>query len=369
MVKKLLNIYSDNIAPYRMAWAEGLSKKYRVRFCYHKRTDSERNQDWLIKNSNIVEIVKLNSFIFKNKAFGKSVYKDIKKTNPDVIIFDGYGIPANFYAISKIKKKRLYFINIDGFYMNRTQKKIGYFLKKMMFSKNCRLICGSQLVADYYSNMFKVPKKYINSHNFSSIHKKDILTFPLSNEEKRELRHELGLCEKTTILSVARFLDWKRIDLLISGFRKINNEKMQLVIIGEGAEEKTYKQMIAEYKMQNVRIVPFMKYDELTSYYKASDLFVLPSDGEVWGLVLNEAMSFGLPSIASNTCVAGQTLLDKDCIFKSGDVNSLIASIDYCLQNNEILSKRNINKIKDFTIENEVELDLLFIDRQINQPE
>ena len=41
----------------------------------------------------------------------------------------------------------------------------------------------------------------------------------------------------------------------------------------------------------------------------ASDLFVLPTREDIWGLVINEAMSFGLPIITTRKCIAGTELI------------------------------------------------------------
>lgn len=98
-----------------------------------------------------------------------------------------------------------------------------------------------------------------------------------------------------------------------------------------------------------------MEKHELTQYYKAANLFVLPTREDIWGLVINEAMSFGLPVITTNKCNAGLELLDEDCgliidnvenpVLYSNAINSIInGSLKFS-------SEHIIKKINDYTIE------------------
>lgn len=75
----------------------------------------------------------------------------------------------------------------------------------------------------------------------------------------------------------------------------------------------------------------FVNQSELGRYFLAADVFVLPSVFETWGLVVNEAMQFGLPVVVSrrmgchqNLVIEGQT----GFTFASGDAAGLAGAID-----------------------------------------
>ena len=55
----------------------------------------------------------------------------------------------------------------------------------------------------------------------------------------------------------------------------------------------------------NVHFIDFMPKKELADYYRAADIFVLPTREDIWGLVINEAMAYGLPVVTTEKCVAG----------------------------------------------------------------
>ena len=112
-----------------------------------------------------------------------------------------------------------------------------------------------------------------------------------------------------------------------------------------------------------------MKYEKLKDYYKAADLFVLPSYGEVWGLVVNEAMSFGLPVITTNLCVAGHALIDEGengYRFTFDNVDELTEYMEIVLSDSELRQRMaiySLKKVRDYTIENTAAIHLQYLEK------
>ena len=76
-----------------------------------------------------------------------------------------------------------------------------------------------------------------------------------------------------------------------------------------------------EKKIEHVHFIGFKNKSELADYYAAADLFAILSRGDIWGLVVNEAMTYGLPIITSNRCIAGTELV------KNGE-NGYVVDLD-----------------------------------------
>jgi glycosyltransferase involved in cell wall biosynthesis len=77
---------------------------------------------------------------------------------------------------------------------------------------------------------------------------------------------------------------------------------------------------------ERVRMLGFVNQTQLPSVYCASDVFVLPSDYEPFGLVVNEAMICGCPVVVSDRVGAGPDLVHSGAsgfVFPCGDVESL----------------------------------------------
>lgn len=349
-------IFSDNVAPYRIGWADELAKNNEVVFAYTKDKDAERNDEWLVKKSKRSQMVKLPATIIKNHAVSLSVVRYIRNHPADIIIFDGYGVVPNMLGMLYMKSKnKNYFINVDGVQTGVIEKIFKRQVKKFLFKPNARFLCGSDYTAEWIKT-YGIEDNKIYVHNFSSIYKDDILNDVMSKDEKSALRIKLGIKDKPTIIAVGRFLDWKQFDKLIEAFEPLD-EMAQLLLIGEGSEECVYKDIIKQKKLSNVKIIQFLRYEELKNYYMAADLFVLPSNNEVWGLVINEAMCFGLPVIVSNRCVGGLALVENGnngyiYPFDRGDIlrNYLINLVqDETLRIQ--MGQHSLKIIKDFTIE------------------
>ena len=90
-----------------------------------------------------------------------------------------------------------------------------------------------------------------------------------------------------------RIIELKNIELLIRAF---NENGKSLTIIGSGCKEAEYKAMAKS----NVTFLGFIDNSKLKDIYADCDCFILPSYSETWGLVVEEALYYGLPVIVSD---------------------------------------------------------------------
>lgn len=125
-------------------------------------------------------------------------------------------------------------------------------------------------------------------------------------------------------LYVGRLIDVKNVGLLIDAF---NLNGKPLTIVGDGVLANALKSKANS----NIEFMGFVNNDSLGEVYQTHDVFILPSYSETWGLVVEEALYWGLPVIVSDR-VGSSIDMVKDLgtglIFKSGDKNDLQACID-----------------------------------------
>ena len=93
--------------------------------------------------------------------------------------------------------------------------------------------------------------------------------------------------------------------------------EFHLTIVGFGVLEEQLKALAG----QNITFSGAVKNTDLSSYYQASDVFILPSKSETWGLVVEEALNNGLPVIVSDRVGCKDDLVTEETglIFKSND--------------------------------------------------
>lgn len=150
----------------------------------------------------------------------------------------------------------------------------------------------------------------------------------------------------------------KGIDLLIDLAKKIPDD-WTITFAGSGSRMNIYKvkRKLKKEKINNIRLVGHLKNEELNSHYLNSSIFVSTSRWEGFGLVLLEAMSFGLPIVSFQTSGPIE-------ILQQGEYGILIEKYDTNIMAEEIINLINdekkrklyqeasLKRVKDFDIAN-----------------
>ena len=158
---------------------------------------------------------------------------------------------------------------------------------------------------------------------------------------KREL---LKNREEKILLFVGRLVKQKNIPFLLTCFQKIIQDfsNVRLVIIGEGEEEEKLKDLTKELKIGNkVEWIKSVPYSRIPQYFKAADIFVLPSLYEGFARVLMEAAMAGKPIVSTN--VGGTEDIIKDgengFVINQGNEKNFVEKVLFLLQNTTIVQR------------------------------
>jgi glycosyltransferase involved in cell wall biosynthesis len=120
---------------------------------------------------------------------------------------------------------------------------------------------------------------------------------------------------------------WKRPLDVLRAFAKIGTTNSFLLVAGDGPLRKDMdSEAMALSVADRVRMLGFVNQTELPSVYRASDVFVLPSEYEPFGLVVNEAMLCKCAVAVSDRVGAGPDLVQSGItglVFPCGDIESL----------------------------------------------
>ncbi len=110
--------------------------------------------------------------------------------------------------------------------------------------------------------------------------------------------------EKLDVIFAGRLIKEKNVELLIRAIPNVKEKipDIKCCIIGDGPERAKLEEIVQELDIQNnVEFKGFMKnYDDLISYMKSSEVFVLPSTREGFGIVVIEANACGIPVVVVN---------------------------------------------------------------------
>jgi glycosyltransferase involved in cell wall biosynthesis len=136
---------------------------------------------------------------------------------------------------------------------------------------------------------------------------------------------QFNLTKNKYIILVSRLVPEKRHLDLIAAFNKANLPGIKLAIVGSSDHPDNYVQSIINAASENPNIVltGFQKGDALRSLYTYAALFVLPSSHEGLSISLLEALSYGLPVVASDIPANLELGLGSESYFALGDVDKL----------------------------------------------
>ena len=172
---------------------------------------------------------------------------------------------------------------------------------------------------------------------------------PKKDGDVNPAAHLLGGCPRKQgtklLIHVSNFRPVKRIPDVLRTFALVNKEvKSHLVLIGDGPERSNAESIARELHIE--KSVCFLgKQESFVPWLQHADLFLLPSELESFGLAALEAMSCGVPVVATNAqgisevVVNGETGLLSDV----GDYESMAKSCLRLLKNDEEMLKFSKN--------------------------
>lgn len=278
--------------------------------------ETENNREWDFKRDDFkfpYEVMfkgQLNRVGFLkilNKTWGK-----LNLLNPEVLIVGGYSYAAYWAGFFWAKLNRRKIILWSA---SHEEDRGRFFLKekfKSVLVKRCDAanVYGERN-KDYLVKLgMKEDRIFIKGNTTNN-------DFYCGETMKLKAKREV-LCEQFGIpthnfLYVGRFSQEKNLLCLLEAFKKLETKDFNwgLIFVGNGPQKEEIENYIKKCSMKNVYMPGFKQKDEIPQYLAVSDVFILPSISEPWGLVVNEAMAAGLPVLVSKRCGCYPDLINE----------------------------------------------------------
>ena len=342
-------------SPYRVEFFDTLGKHIDLTVLYSDRKEEQghRSKDWFVEEKGHHRSVQLKKVMsLKNRALCLDVISWLRKPW-DHIVLCGYSSPTVIIAMAYLRMRGIpYWLEVDGGLIRKDSRKM-LMVKKALIGAASGWLSTGKATTDYLVHYGAKPDR-VEEYPFSSLHEKDILDKQLTAKEKQDLRRELGMTGEYVLLSIGQFIHRKGFDVLMHAAAKLDSHVHIYIVGGEPTQE--YLDLCRDLGLENIHYEGFMKKEQLLKYYKASDLFVLPTREDIWGLVINEAMAFGLPVITTNRCVAGLELVKPGIngdIVPVEDAHALANSIKKTLAGDlDAMGAAALDAVRPYTIEN-----------------
>ncbi len=244
-----------------------------------------------------------------NVLINRSVLSTLNKLRPDAVLCGGYNYLTSWQAAYWAKFHRVPLLLWSE--STALDKRHGHrpveFLKAQ-FLRFCRSFVVPGRSSLKYLKDFGISDQLI----FTAPNAVDVTLF--SKPAKQARRNEFEVRARRSLpsryfLFVGRLVKDKGIFELLETYAQLDTEirdKVGLVFVGDGADRPALMERSARIAPGAIQFPGFIQREGLSDFYALADALIFPTHSDPWGLVVNEAMSCGLPVVVTGVagCVA-----------------------------------------------------------------
>ncbi len=266
-----------------------------------------------------------------------AVIRRLRSGAYDAVIIHSYLYPSDWLAFWTAKKEHIKVLFYGEMYprhpLSTGQRIVRSLLHaRMIHGADACLAIGS-LARHVFLEEYGIPANRVFLAPYTVDNDFFISEVERWRSQKDQVKAELGISpQDSVVLCVAGMVPKKRQPDLIEALAKLNRP-CQLILVGHGPLLEQVRETCRQL-LPNTLLTGFVNQSELPRYYAIADVFVLPSQWEEFGLVLNEAMCAGLPIVATNSTAATFDLVREGkngFTYNPGEVAALSSHLEILL--------------------------------------
>jgi glycosyltransferase involved in cell wall biosynthesis len=214
----------------------------------------------------------------------------------------------------------------------------------LKFRKDSQKLINREILEYEKSDFISVPSKFVYDTFVKYGFKKKLFLNPygstmlIKNQEQKKVNYN-----KFRVMFVGQVCLRKGIFYLIDAFKKFKHPNKELIIIGN--IDPDIKGMFLKRLDSSIRYLGVVPHNKLNDYYLSSNLLVLPSIEEGFGLVIGEAMACACPVITTTNSGAEHYIIDgqNGFIVKIRSSNDIFEKMQLLADDHELQKKLSIN--------------------------
>ena len=287
----------------------------------------------------------------------KNSLGDVKKAllsqDWDAVWFHGYGYKALLYGIWLCARKSIpFFFRAESNLCCTSQGLLKDIFIRWLVRKATGLLWISTDNYHYYK------------HYGAQDHQLFFVPYAVDNaffQEKTEFS-KIGLNKKNrpVILYASKFIKRKHAPMLLEAFLESDIDA-ELWFIGDGEDMSRLQEILSHDQAQKiVKLLGFKNQTELPGYFAQCDVFVLPSEKEPFGLIINEVMNASKAIITTNEVGSARDLIkdgENGWVINAGDKNALKEALVKAIANKEQLQamgQKSLDRINKWSYKEDI---------------
>jgi len=365
-MSRRLVLITEIIAPYRIPVFNALARRsdLDLHVIFLAETDETLRQWHVYKDEIQFSYQILPAFRWRvgkhNILVNRGLRSALSKQKPQTIICGGYSYAASWEALLWARLHHIEFILWSESTGEDTRERWPLVeWCKTYFLRHCdRFVVPGKASLDYLRLLTSATTEIVTAPNAV-----DNSWFAVQAGNTRshaaEFRMKMKLPSRF-ILFVGRLVPEKGVFDLLAAYAKLDSclrSEVALVFAGDGISRAELTRHATQITPGAVYFPGFAQREDLAGLYALAEVLVLPTHSDPWGLVVNEAMTCGLPIIVSNVAGCSADLV-KDgwngYVVPFQDSDKLSAAIDSVVRHRELrqqMSARSLERIQDYSPE------------------
>ncbi|MDD2658579.1 MAG: glycosyltransferase family 4 protein [Methylococcales bacterium] len=258
----------------------------------------------------------------------KTLFLEIWQTKADMVVLAGFHLPEYWSMLLAARLRgKIIGVFCDSTTYDRPRSFFKDLLKRFFFSQCNAVFCYGQRSKEYL-NSLGVPDKAIYFRRQAAALPHDYIL-----ENVIIARAKLQWGDAPRYLFAGRLSAEKNINDLLTAFKQVvaTYTNAKLVIVGDGPLKQQLIDLTNQLDLaDSIEFTGSKNIVDLQLEYLKASCMVLPSSSEPWGLIVNEALSFGCPVVVSHRCGCVPELVIEGktgFVYECGNVDELAAKM------------------------------------------
>lgn len=288
----------------------------------------------------------------------KALFKAFDDFKPTVLNVTGYFDYAQVLLMIYARTKGVKVVlSSESSTMDHNRSAVKEKIKSWIVNRADAFFCFGKSSADYLLSL-GVKENQIAIKNAAVIDEDVIRTN--YDQALSEILSDIIAQKNRKFVYVGRLAEEKNLELLIKAFVSVigkskNTENWKLLFVGDGPAKQQLEQLAGKYLNNRIEFAGGHPWYKVPAWLAQSDVLILPSKSEPWGLVVNEAMVCGMPVIVSEKCGCAEDLVRNNVngfLFHPDRQSELEASINFFIEHPEkidYMGQESLKLIKPFS--------------------
>jgi glycosyltransferase involved in cell wall biosynthesis len=280
-------------------------------------------------------------------AVSPAIVVEILKFKPQLIFVNGFSIWSLFALILKPITKWRVILAVEGSSPNVDYRNspIRLFLRRKMVQVADALITNNQAGKSYLTDVLKAKPATVFAKPY------EVPTSKAMSVVLKETQLNQQELQRPIFLFVGQLIPRKGLHLLLEACSILKQRgccNYTLLVIGQGEDREKLQDISQNYQLEeSVKWIGWVDYSRIGDYFQFSDVFILPTLEDTWGMVVLESMAFGKPILCSKWAGASELVISgqngyvfephnpqeiADAMYRFISTPSLIKSMGKCSQ-------------------------------------